>query len=253
MITLPAFIECRDFKQLQKKLQYLKEHNEKATSQQSQLSKNIIEIYQSGKIGILEKQLLRSMKIINRLDEAELKWMDTELRIDYLTNKTTKQMHSDAVVLQNYLNKGNSLKTFLGLKLIWSRAVRKSYYITREVYVNGNPCNTPQSLKWVVNDLRLRQDFRILEQIWRSGSIVGNCHYLRYSFFKKTLLQVIDLITTIQTAEQVRREIQKTTNILIRPFEQTCRVAVGGKMVCLTQKEAKIVEYSIKDLIHHPT
>lgn len=253
--AMRSIVHCTDFDRLKKKLNNLIIDYNKADALQIHLPKSIIKDYLTGNIVFWEKQLLISMGIINSLDEGNLKWIDENVSIIYGTNTTLKQVKNDAVGLLDYLNAGNSLSNLPpSLKqLFLPKEMRQKLYVVHKVSVNGNLCNTKNRLELVVQDITLREGFWELSQIWEPEATLGGLYGHRYAFFKKLILNVIDLIAIIEEAEKTRLEIQKMSNIQIIPFEEKCIVIQGGKKIQppkeMDSSNHEAIEYSFADII----
>ncbi|UOY05318.1 hypothetical protein L0P88_15335 [Muricauda sp. SCSIO 64092] len=246
-----TYIDCTDFGQLQKMLVDLKKSYGEARALQDGLSKNIIKEYFAGNIVILEKQLLTSMEIINALDEGCLKRMDEEVKIRYRTTTPLKRLELDAQGLLDYVEEGNSISKSLPLRGLLPKRIKQRLYITRKVKVNGNPCTTKENLVLVIQDLRLKQGFRKLSQLWDLEMILTGTYHFQYNFFKKSILTAIDLITEIENAENIRKEIQKISNLRLKPFEEKCTVSKRERKIGVSDEVDDVVEYSFDAIACH--
>lgn len=246
-----TYIDCTDFGQLQKLLDDLRKSYGKAKGLQDRLSKNIIKEYFAGNIVILEKQLLTSMEIINAMDEGHLKRMDEEVKIRYRTTTPLEHLELDARGLLDYMEKGNSISKSPTLRGFLPKRMKQRLYITRKVKVNGNPCNTKESLVLVIQDLRLKQGFRKLSRLWDLEVVLTGAYHFQYDFFKKSILTAIDLITEIENAENIRKEIQKTSNLRLQPFEEKCTVSKRDKKIDVSDEVDDVVEYSFDAIACH--
>lgn len=249
-LTMHTFVECKNLEELQKMLRDLVVFYDKAAKLQADMPKKIINEYFAGNIVVLEKQLLVSMKIINGLDEDRLRRMDTTVKIVYSTDKSIERLLLDIDLLLHYLERGNKISKFWLLRPFFPKTIKKALYVTRDIMVNGNPCANKKALKLVHQDLKLKRRFRKLSKIWDSEPPTGSSYHDTYVFFKNTILRAIDLITVIDDAEKTRLEIQRTSNLLLRPFEEKCRVPIGGKKIRLSMEKDDFKEYSFQEIIH---
>lgn len=249
-LAMSTFVECKNLEGLQKMLKDLVAFYDRATKLQADMSKKIISEYFAGNIVVLEKQLLTSMKIINGLDEDQLRQIDKTVNIAYSTNKTLERLMSDVDLLLRYLDSGNKISKAWIFRPFFPSVIKRALYVTNDILVNGNPCTSKKALKLVGQDLKLKRRFRKLSKIWDSEPPLGSSYRDTYNFFKNTILKAIDLITVIDDAENTRLEIQKTSNLLLRPFEEKCRIQIGGKKIRLSTEMDNFKEYSFQEIIH---
>ncbi len=221
-VHVPMDLDCRNLDELKKWYDTLIGLYDKVDTFQIHFTVDIIADYLHGNIVFWEKKLLDSMQIINTLEEEDLMRIDRDTDIVHRTDIALSLLMQDAEWLLEYVKKGNPLSgpRFILKKPFLSKAAKRRLYVIDMICVGGGPCNTEKRLGSLIDDLKLRLDFKKMAQIWDTDISEVALHVHRYIFFKKLLLDVIDLIALIEEAEKVRSKIQEISDLKVRPFDK---------------------------------
>lgn len=248
-------IECKDYGKFKTMLAVLINYEKSARALELNCFQDLVKDYHIGRIPFWEKQLLISMEKVNRMEVNLLKRIDDTIKIEYRShaNFDLERTKAHAERLLYHMKRGKALKApYFGLNAFSpSIGIRKKFYAVRRIYVNGKVCSTPKRLDLVIQDLTLKKEFWALSNIWGEHAKFDS-YQQQHLFFKNHLLKVIELISIVEEAEKVRLEIQKNTNLQIKPFENKCFLR-SAEESWLHKKDGLsdlfATEYSLTDVI----
>ena len=161
----------------------------------------------------------RSAQILDELQKTDLRYKDRNLEIEYPKNKSLISLKSDAKGLLDYLNAGNALSgvSFRIKKRFLPKDIKEKLYFIENVLVNGSPCDTEEEFENVLEDIRLKQNFNELNDIWQTDKEL-NKYEKKFNYFEKLVLQVQSLINNIDISSSKISELKGISNITISDF-----------------------------------
>lgn len=162
-------ISSQDYSELKSLLNQLLEVLREIAQINLPFKNEVIESYFNNRQSQWTQKILQSNKIFQKIRDYDLEQIDRDLEIQYLQNKSIKQLKHDAQTLLSYLKEGNALSGFFFKlkKAILPTEIKKKLNFIDIVLVNGSPCNTIQEFEAVINDMELKQDFEELAIIWK--------------------------------------------------------------------------------------
>jgi very-short-patch-repair endonuclease len=166
-------------------------------------------------------KLTLTVGLLSDLQDDKLKHFDRDIEIKYLTTKSLKQLKNDAQTLYEYLNEGNSLSGVLfNLKKgLLPKNIKEKIGFINNVEVNGSPCDTIEEFKTVLTDIKIKQDFEELADIWESRPDGKLKTYIdKAKFYSQLNENTNELILTLEEAYAVRTKIEGISSIKIQDF-----------------------------------
>ncbi|MCP4050022.1 MAG: hypothetical protein GY730_04880, partial [bacterium] len=153
----------------------------------------------------IHPNLSNSMKLLDKIDNYTSKWTETVIndclkgfdktwihineessnilnkeyikktilhekhhRFEYPENKSLQQLKADSQFLIDYINSGNKLDD--GFKLFKPKGVKERWYILKEVFVDGSPCDTKEELELFNEYIDININIERLFNLW--GDII---------------------------------------------------------------------------------
>jgi superfamily I DNA and/or RNA helicase/very-short-patch-repair endonuclease len=145
------------------------------------------------------QKIQRSDKVFQTINGFDLDQIDRDIEIQYLQDKSIKQLKHDAQTLLSYLKEGNALSGFLFKlkKAILPTEIKEKLYFIDNVLVNGSPCDTTEEFETVINDLELKQDFEELAIIWGESTDNSKFSHQRnyYANIRENTTKLLKLLT----------------------------------------------------------
>lgn len=165
-----------------------------------------------------EQKLMWSEKVLNRLAKQELEQFDQHVEVSLPSEKSWKQLKSDAQKLLDWLLAGNALEgwSFKMKRVFLPVEIKERLYFTKEVRVNGSSCTTVDEFKVVLFYLALLQDFEECAEIWDGPPPWGQSFSKKVAFFQKTDEDARTLFDLLQKAKAA-----------IIDFESHCSITLG--------------------------
>lgn len=165
------------------------------------------------------EKIEKSALVLNELQKIDLRYKDRNLEIEFPKNKSLISLKNDAKVLLEYLKAGNALSGvgFKIKKTFLPKDVKEKLYFIEGVLVNGSPCDTEQEFENVLEDIRIKQNFIELNDIWQTNEEQKNYEH-RFNHFEKLVSQVQQIISDIDTSFNKIQELKSISNISVSDF-----------------------------------
>jgi very-short-patch-repair endonuclease len=169
-----------------------------------------------------ENRIKESKKILDNLGKINLKSLDMSMEIRYPQGKSLITLKNDANKLLHYLKSGNKLSgvSFNLKKTFMPQKIKEKLYFIDSVRVNGSPCDTTWEFSSVIEDIRIRQLFQELAEIWDVNIRNLSKKYSNFFdvFFQKQS-DTIDFVNNLSKANRLAKEIRNYSSINIQNFE----------------------------------
>lgn len=165
------------------------------------------------------EKIEKSALILNELQKTDLRYKDRNLEIELPKNKSLISLKNDAKVLLEYLKAGNPLSgvSFKIKRTFLPKDIKEKLYFIEGVLVNGSPCDTEKEFKNVLEDIRIKQNFIELNDIWQTN-VEQNKYEPKFNHFEKLVSQVQQLINNIDTSFNKIQELKRNSSISISDF-----------------------------------
>lgn len=165
------------------------------------------------------EKIEKSTLILNELQKIDLRYRDKNLEIVYPKNKSLISLKNDAKVLLEFLNSGNALSgvRFKIKKAFLPNEIKAKLYFIENVLVNGSPCDTKEEFVNILEDIRLKQNFIELNDIWQTEEQEKSYEKL-FNHFQKFASQIQLLLDDIDAAIDRIKALKAISNIEISDF-----------------------------------
>lgn len=166
------------------------------------------------------EKIEKSTLILNELQKMNLRDKDKNLEIVYPENKSLISLKNDAKVLLEFLNSGNTLSG-IGFKIkkaFLPNEIKEKLYFIENVLVNGSPCDTKEEFVNVLEDIRLKQNFIELNDIWQTEEQDKSYEKL-FNHFQKLVSQIQLLLNNIVAAYDRIKALKTISNIEISDLD----------------------------------
>lgn len=216
----PSII-CNDFKELQSQLVSL--HGLLLEIEQYvHPDKEKIKLDYANNLTLWKDKLAQTRNLLAELPKDKLKQFDRSIDIKYPVDKSLKQLKSDAEILLQLKKEGKRLRGILSIfnNPLTPIDIKQKLYFIKGVQVNGSDCDTVPELETVLEDIKIRQDFQELDTIWKiqhNGEM--KCYVDKLYFYEQQKDGTEALISLIEQAYRIRKEIQATSSIKIKNYE----------------------------------
>lgn len=215
-------ISCSDFEKLIQQLIELQNLYNKIDKLQIDFTSIVIDSFLKGGYEEWMQILKQSKAVIERLEKHDLRNIDMDIEVSYPKDKSLKQFKSDAQILLDFLNQGNTLTgiSFTIKKLFLPREIKERLYFIESVHVNGSPCDTIEEFEIVLRDISFQQDFIELSEIWKKEVPKENLLLNKFSLFKQFQDEVQRLTKFIEEAKALKSVIDLSCNLHIKLFDK---------------------------------
>jgi very-short-patch-repair endonuclease len=237
-------IKCHDFELLDSYLKELQKLFDKISISQhpnkKELTANFLINYKRVWLNKVEK----SKSVLSELEKLDLRFVDRNIEITYPKGKTLLNLKNDAKILLDFLNAGNVLSglSFKFKKAFFPTVIKEKLYFIDSVKVNGSPCDTKEEFVNVINDIKIKQNFEELAEIWDISSN-SSSYYEKQNFYQELNIETQILFETISTAQEKIKLIQNISDISLNSYE----IIELEKVLCNTQNTRflnKISDYN---------
>ena len=173
---------------------------------------------ENDKIGLWKNRITKARSIIDSCTLDKLEYFDRNYDIKYPGDKNYKQINYDANLLLDYLNEGNVLSGVLfNLKKSFLPAsIKERLYFINQITLNGSQCNNQELIQYVIDDIKIKQDFIELSNILGKTELTLNSE--KYFYYSQTASNVENLISLIEQSNKIKSDIELISNIDITPF-----------------------------------
>lgn len=165
------------------------------------------------------EKIEKSALVLNELQKTDLRYKDRNLEIEFPKNKSLISLKNDAKVLLEYLKAGNTLSgmSFKIKKTFLPKEIKEKLYFVESVLVNGSPCDTDKEFENVLEDIRIRQNFIELNDIWQTNE-EQNKYEQKFNHFENLVSQVQQIINNIDTSLGKIKELKSISSITVSDF-----------------------------------
>jgi len=166
------------------------------------------------------EKIEKTTLILNELQKTDLRFKDNNLEIVYPKNKSLISLKNDAKVLLEFLNSGNALSG-IGFKIkkaFLPKEIKEKLYFIENVLVNGSPCDTKEEFVNILEDIRFKQNFIELNDIWQTEEQEKSYEKL-FNHFQKLVSQIQLLLNNIDAAFDRIKALKAISNIEISDFD----------------------------------
>ena len=214
-------INCKDYADLKRQLQEIQELFCAIEKNDLPFKMKLVNEFQSN-LPIWKDRLSRTANSLVELTEEKLKQLDRSVEITYPSGKSLIQLKSDANALLSYLKSGNTLSGiwFNIKKLTLPASIKERLYFIDEVIVNGSPCYTEGEFQTVLHDIKTKQDFDELKNIWGiepSGNLKS--YYDKGHFYQQLKAEAENLIVLLDSVSKIKAKIESFSSVRINGLE----------------------------------
>lgn len=166
------------------------------------------------------EKIEKSVLVLKELQKTDLRYKDRNLEIEFPKNKSLISLKNDAKVLLEYLKAGNALSgvSFKIKRTFLPKEIKEKLYFIESVLVNGSPCDTEKEFENVLEDIRIKQNFIELNDIWQINEEQNN-YEKKFNHFEKLVSQVQQIINDIDTSFSKIQELKSISNITVLDFD----------------------------------
>ncbi len=215
-------INCKDYPELKRQLQELHKLFSKIENNVLPFKSKLISDYSNNLISWKDK-LARTGKLLTELQDEKLKQFDRSIEIRYPNDKSLVQLKNDAQTLLAYLKKGNTLSgvLFNVKKALLPKNIKEKLYFVDSVKVNGSPCDTAEEFQTVLEDIKIKQDFKDLETIWGENrpNLNSKSYFDRAKFYKHLKEDTETLLALLEEASKIKSHIEAISSVRIRDYD----------------------------------
>jgi DNA polymerase III delta prime subunit len=217
-------INCKDYPELKRQLQTLYnlfskiEHN---AIMPMPFKSKLISDYRNN-LNFWKDKLIRTNKLLTELQDEELKQFDRSVEIRFPNDKSLIQLKTDAQTLLSYLKEGNTLSgvVFNLKKALLPKNIKEKLYFVDSVKVNGSPCDTAEEFQTVLEDIKIKQDFKDLEDIWEiKPNINSKSYFDRAKYYRQLKGDAETLISLLEEANKIKAQIESISSVRIKDYE----------------------------------
>jgi very-short-patch-repair endonuclease len=164
----------------------------------------------------------RTKAILDNFDRSELHYKDQNCEVIYPVEKSIIALKSDAKILLDFLQKGNKFSG-VGFKIkksFFPNEIKERLYFTEKVSVNGSPCDSPEEFKIVLEDIRIKQFFEELSEIWSINDLNRN-YESTFEYFYEHNRQVEILYELVNDSLTIVNHIHSFSNLKINALNSS--------------------------------
>ncbi|MDO9465153.1 MAG: AAA domain-containing protein [bacterium] len=205
-----------------------------------------------------------SKTVLSDLEKYNLKLIDRNVEIKYPKDKSLITLKNDAKVLLGFLDAGSSLSG-IGFKLkkaFLPTEIKEKLYFLDLVLVNDSPCNTKDEFNYVLDDIRIKQNFEEINDAWENADKTSRSFNDKFVFYQKLYKDTLALFENIALAEEKISSIKSVSNIFIDSFnianlnqiiKNVSDSLVLNQIAEFEQKRNQIIRYLSEDNLHSIT
>ena len=184
------------------------------------LKNEIISSYLIHHKNVWETKTKNTNAILSEIGKYDLRNIDRNVEIIYPNEKSLITLKNDAKILSEFLDAGNTFSGvgFILKKAFLPRQIKEKLYFIDSVLVNGSPCNTKEEFKRVIDDIRIKQDFIELDQIWNNKDETAKSFNEKFKSFYKLYQDTLTLWATLTITERLIKNIKSISSIQIENF-----------------------------------
>lgn len=214
-------IKCNDYIELKKQLNELLTLLFGIKDNSSPFKLKIVSDYPKN-LAHWENIVKRTNLILSEMSDETLINYDRNIGIQYPKDRTLKQLKNDAQVLLSYAQQGNSLSGVLFniRKPLLTKNLKEKLYFIEKVKVNGSDCDTVEEIQIVLLDIKIKQCFEELDDIWETKP---EKHFKSYSekanFYKILNEDTVSILNLLEKANKGKEYIKSMSQVRINDYE----------------------------------
>lgn len=253
-------IKCHDFELLENYLKELQKLFVKISINQHPNRKELITDFLHHKKQVWLNNVEKSKPILSDLEKHDLRFIDRNIEITFPKGKSLINLKNDAKILLDFLNAGNAL-TGLSFKLkktFFPTEIKEKLYFIDSVKVNGSSCDTKEEFDKVINDIKIKQNFEELTEIWGSSNN-SNLYYEKLNYYQQLNNETLVLFETITSSQEIIKLIQTISDITFNGFDlkeleqvicNTQNTLILNKISDYNKRRNEILSYLSRDNFH---
>ena len=253
-------IKCHDFELLESHLKELQKLFDKISINQHPNKKELIADFLNHNKRVWLNKVEKSKPILTDLEKLDLRFIDRNIEITFPEGKSLINLKNDAKTLLDFLNAGNVLSglSFKLKKSFFPTEIKEKLYFIDSVKVNGSPCDTKEEFGNVINDIRIKQNFEELAEIWDSSSN-SSSYNEKKNFYQQLNDETLAIFETISNSQERIKLIQSISDITfdsldINELEQVIRntqnTLILNKISDYNKKRNEIFSYLSRNNFH---
>ena len=255
-------IKCQDFELVENYLTELRKLFDEIEINQHPYKKELIADFLNHNKQVWLNKVEKSKSIIAEFEKYDLRFIDRNVEIIFPKGKSLITLKNDAKTLLDFLNEGNALSglSFKFKKPFLPTDIKEKLYFIDSIKVNGSPCDTKEEFITVIDDIKIKQNFEELAEIWDNISSSSNSFNDKLNFYQQLYNETLALFGNISTTQQKIKQIQSISNISFNDFNvnalnqvitNTENTLILNKISGYTKKRNELQDYlSRKDF--HP-
>jgi len=216
-------ISCNNYEELRKSLETLLELLKEFENSNVEFKERIILNLKSN-LKIYENKITETRRILSVLPLEELRNLDRSVIIKYPTTKNLIEIKSDAEFLLSLIQEGKRITGILSVfnNPLASQNIKQRKYFHTAVQVNGNDCDTESEIKTVLRDIKIKQDFEELDQLWGDDGlpISKSTYFEKARNYENINNETEKLIEILCSVIKLKREIESISSFKISTFSR---------------------------------
>ncbi|HCE57543.1 MAG TPA: hypothetical protein DER09_06950 [Prolixibacteraceae bacterium] len=219
-IETAEIIKCHDFESLENYLDELQKLFDKISINQHSNKTELVTDFINHNNKVWFNKVEKSKPVLTELEKIDLRFLDRNIEITFPNDKSLINLKNDAKTLLDFLNAGNVLSglSFKLKKPFLPTEIKEKLYFIESVKVNGSPCDTKEEFDKVINDIKIKQNFEELAEIWDS-SITSNSYNEKFNFYQQLNNETLSLFETISNTQTKIKLIQSISDISFNGFD----------------------------------
>jgi superfamily I DNA and/or RNA helicase/very-short-patch-repair endonuclease/DNA-directed RNA polymerase subunit L len=162
-----------------------------------------------------------NLTLLEMPDETLITY-DKNVEIQYPKDKSLIQVKNDAQTLLSYIKEGNSLSGVLFniKKSLLPKNIKEKLYFIEKVKVNGSDCDTAEEIQIVLSDIKIKQDFQELENIWEvKPDKYFKSYFEKANFYRKLHEDIESLFSFLETANDIKENIKSISSVRVEDYK----------------------------------
>lgn len=255
-----VIIKYNDFHLLENYLKELQKLFNKVSINQHPNKKELIADFFKHNKQVWLNKVEKSRLILSDLEKLDLRFIDRNIEITFPNGKSLINLKNDAKTLLDFLNAGNALSglSFKLKKSFFPTEIKEKLYFIDSVKVNGSPCDTKGEFGNVINDIKIKQNFEELAEIWDS-SFNSSSYNEKQNFYQQLNNETLSIFETISNTQEKIKQIQSISDISFNNFDineleqaiyNTQNTLVINKISDYNKKRSEILSYLSQNNFH---
>ena len=220
LIETAENIKCHDFESLENYLDELQKLFDKISINQHPDKTELVTDFINHNNKVWFNKVEKSKPVLTELEKIDLRFLDRTIEITFPKGKSLINLKNDAKTLLDFLNAGNVLSglSFKLIKPFLPTEIKEKLYFIESVKVNGSPCDTKEEFDKVISDIKIKQSFEELAEIWDSSS-TSNSYNEKFNFYQQLNNETLSLFETISNTQTKIKLIQSISDISFNGFD----------------------------------